>query len=163
MGDPVVFLASLILVQLISTLGLLGLLAARAWMRSASAANARTAVAEADQRDALLGRIVSGPPHPHSGEASDASGFRLEISHPRPERLVTTPPLVSLPVTSLAGLPISRPVLEGWLGGRKRGKGAARNRVVRKIVSGECSACRENRARGRNYCRDCGRRLSPFL
>ena len=31
------------------------------------------------------------------------------------------------------------------------------------MVSGDCPACQENRARGRNYCIDCGRRVTPFL
>lgn len=79
------------------------------------------------------------------------------------ERLVRTPPLVSLPVSSLAGLPISRPVLEGRLGKRKYGNREGRRRAVRPIVSGDCPACRESRARGRNYCLDCGRRLTRFL
>ena len=100
---------------------------------------------------------------PVSQPGPAVTGFRAGASHAWPEPLVTTPPLVSLPVTSLAGLPISRPVLEGWLGGRKRGKGVARRRAIRKIVSGECSACPENRERGRHYCLDCGRRLTPFL
>lgn len=100
---------------------------------------------------------------PVSRPGSDDSVVRVETAHAWHERLARTSRLVSLPVTSLAGLPISRPVLEGWLGRRKRGKGAARSRAVRRIASGKCPACRANRERGRNYCLDCGRRLTPFL
>lgn len=98
---------------------------------------------------------------PISRPGSDAIGFRVDASWH--DALTRTPPLVSLPVVSLAGLPIRRPVREGWLGRRKRVKGAARRRVVRRIVSGECPTCQEKRAQGRNYCLDCGRRLTPFL
>lgn len=188
-----------------------GLSAARARMRGVS--GARTALAEPDQRnalrrriaqadqpDALVRRIHSGPPHRVSAQGSGAGPFRLEtsqassgvsspplailpvtslaglpISRPgtdwfrletsqaRPYRRVRTRPLVSLPVSSLAGLSISRPVLEGRLRRRKYGNRATRRRAVRRAVSGHCPACQENRARGRNYCLECSRRVAPFL
>ena len=94
---------------------------------------------------------------------SDARGFRVRASDEWPERLVGIPPLVSLPVTSLAGLPISRPVLEGWSGRRKRSSRAALRRTVKRVVSARCPACQEFRALGRDYCEACARRLTPFL
>ena len=98
-----------------------------------------------------------GPEEPP--ERSLVAGVDARFS----ERLVKRPPLVTLPVTLLAGLPISRPVIEGWRGRRKRRRGVVRRRAVQRIVSSECRACGENRAQGRNYCRDCARRLTPFL
>jgi hypothetical protein len=170
MGDVGVTLASLILAQLIVAIAMVGVVVVtRIFRQRRSNANRRMAAAEPGpvRGDGSMGSVVRAYPSlvavPISRFASDARGFRVEPSDPSREPLVRTPSLVSLPVDTLAGLPIRRPVMDGWSGSRKRGKGAVRRRVVRQIVSGACPACHDNEVQGRNYCRDCGRRLKAFL
>lgn len=183
--------------------GLLGLMAARVWLRRNVDADDPVNPVEAFLRNAMLGRLGSGERYRQSAahaalgrhirdmfqswlrahnQSTRSVGLQepltaLPINQPGPaarapmhqvsqalgSRLVATPPLVSLPVASLAGLPVSRPVLDGWSGGRRRGKRVALRRAVRRTISGHCPACQQNRTLGRNYCVDCTRRLTPFL
>ncbi len=99
----------------------------------------------------------------HEARRLEARRFHVEPARVRLGPLVTTPPLVSLPVASLAGLPISRPVVEGRMHRRKYGNHMARRRAVRRAVSRFCSGCANSRNLGRNYCLECERRLTPFL
>jgi hypothetical protein len=190
--DLAVVFASLVVTQLIITMGVLGVIAARAWIGRASDANDQATRPRADRRHAGLGPLrsshgrrepaipaIEAPREaprslkvpvmalarvPLSSPRSNPTKFRMQPTEAWAQHLATTPPLVSLPVTSLAGLPISRPVLEGWSGRRKRGKkSAALRRAVQQVVSARCSGCEENRALGRDYCVACMRRLTPFL
>lgn len=89
---------------------------------------------------------------------------RIDASPALRDALVRPPHSVSFPVSSLAGLPVSRPVAEGRVAQHKPGGRPARGRkVLRTRAASDCPTCNEKRAAGRIYCIDCGRRLTPFL
>ncbi len=107
--DLAVVFASLVLAQLIITMGLLGLIGARAWIRRASDAKDEATLTDADQRHDVLGHLGSDPHRRQSAAASDASGVRLETSHAWHGRDTKAPRSVEDPVMALTALPISRP------------------------------------------------------
>ena len=104
--------------------------------------------------------LRSGPNHADARIWGATIGFPIRPSQAHPGRQNGPPRSVAFPVTSLAGLPVRRPALEGHGPkqiNRREGPGGA------PVVLAGCAKCGESRVQGRNYCRECGLRLSPFL
>ena len=109
-----------------------------------------------------LAALARWRPTPAGGRPSGAAiGFRIEPSQGHADPLGTPARSVSFPVTSLAGLPVRRPATEGHR--LKRSNRLEQRSFVRRALAATCASCQESRREGRNYCRDCDRRLSPFL
>jgi hypothetical protein len=95
---------------------------------------------------------------------SNATGFQVVGTSAKPPRRDGLGPRrVSLPVATLAGLPVSRPAVEGVMRKRKYENRVAQREAVRRAAVRGCPACDQSRALGLTYCRECRLRLTPFL
>lgn len=100
------------------------------------------------------------------GSASGFEPVAFRVALTKETSLVPVGPgprRVVLPVETLAGLPVSRPALEGFMRKRRYENRVARRAAARRVAVSDCSACDDSRRQGLNYCAGCRRRLPPFL